>query len=132
MIWPSLDSGVIVNNKVAIFDAVMGSHESKLFAVKAPELPLNITSEVLWRWSKQSGGDFEKLLRKASVVYEKEKQNAVEFHFVDGSHKDIVFSLEWKQIVEIMREVKEKGVVCKDPVWGTSYIEKEFKPETQK
>jgi hypothetical protein len=28
-----------------------------------------------------------------------------------------------------MREVKEKGVVRKDRVWGTSYIKKEFKPE---
>jgi len=31
-----------------------------------------------------------------------------------------------------MREVKVKGVVRNDLRWGTSYIEKEFKPEVQK
>jgi hypothetical protein len=40
--------------------------------------------------------------------------------------------LDWNQIFDIMHEVKEKGVEHKDRVWGTSYIEKEFKPETQK
>jgi uncharacterized protein YlbG (UPF0298 family) len=40
--------------------------------------------------------------------------------------------MDWNQISDVMREVKEKGVVRKDRVWGTSYIEKEFKPEVQK
>jgi len=41
-------------------------------------------------------------------------------------------TISWDQLSVIMREVKEKGVVRKDRVWGTSYIEKEFKPEVQK
>ena len=42
------------------------------------------------------------------------------------------FHLDWNLVPDIMREVKGKGVVRKDRVQGTSYIEKEFKPEVQK
>jgi hypothetical protein len=42
------------------------------------------------------------------------------------------FQLNWSQVFDIMREVKEKGTLRKDPRWGTSYIEKEFQPEVQK
>jgi hypothetical protein len=34
------------------------------------------------------------------------------------------FQLDWNQVSDIMREVKEKGVMRKDPRWGTPYIEK--------
>ena len=40
--------------------------------------------------------------------------------------------MDWNQIFDVMREVKEKGVIHKDLRWGTTYIEKEFKPEVQK
>ena len=32
--------------------------------------------------------------------------------------------LGWDQVSAIMREVKEKGALHKDPRWGTPYIEK--------
>ena len=35
--------------------------------------------------------------------------------------------LDWREVSDIMREVKEKGVVHKDLRWGTTYIEREFK-----
>jgi hypothetical protein len=141
VIWPSLYAvREVVKDDVVVFVANTAiepplSDEpratmERLFAVKAPELPMDITDEVLWRWSKESGADFVKLLKTASIVYAKQNDNAVEFHFVDGSHKDIIPTLDWNQISDVMREVKEKGVVRKDRVQGTSYIEKEFKPET--
>jgi len=93
---------------------------------------LDITDEVLWRWSKQSGEDFTNVMRRASITYPKEKDNVIELFFAAGIHNDIVVRTDWNQILDVMREVKEKGVVRKDVRWGTTYIEKEFKPEEKK
>jgi hypothetical protein len=101
--------------------------------MKAPDLLLDITDEVLWRWSKQSGEDFTKLSKKAYIMYPKKKGDALEFQFAVWTPPDwptVVVLMDWNQISDVMREVREKGVVRKDRVWGTSYIEKEFKPET--
>jgi hypothetical protein len=92
---------------------------------------LDITDEVLWRWSKESGDDFVEILKVASIVYPKEKDNGVEFHFARGG-PDLNIFMNWNQISDVMREVKEEGVIRKDRVQGTSYIEKEFQPEIQK
>ena len=137
-IWPDT-LGVCVKNGVALFTGYAASRqpnsenhrntEPRLFAVRAPDLPLDITGEVLWRWSKQSGNDFAKINPNTHVFWE-EKEKAVEFSFAIDWNKDVGFRLDWNQISDVMREVKEKGVVRKDRVWGTSYIEKEFKPET--
>jgi hypothetical protein len=140
VIWPKT-LGIIVTNDVALFCAYKAYDEPssnnpqatkrRLFAVIAPNLPLDITDELLWRWSKQSGEDFAKLLKTASIANLEEKNNAVEFLFAADWNKDAIICLDWNQISDVMREVKEKGVVRKDRVWGTSYIEKEFKPETK-
>jgi hypothetical protein len=139
VIWPKTH-GIVVTNCVAVFEAYTAyeppppsnpqATKRRLFAVKAPELPLDITDEVLWRWSKESGEGFFNIKNVASPVPPEEKDNGVEFLFATGTHKDIIIRMDWNQISDVMREVKEKGVVRKDRVWGTSYIEKEFKPET--
>ena len=144
MIWPSA-GGVVVRNDVAVFvgdkawkQPSFGERwpmKPRLFAVKAPELPLDITDEVLWRWSKQSKKNFTEIFGKDYISYSKETNNVLEFHFFIVSipdWKELNISMEWSQLSDIMREVKEKGVVHKDLRWGTSYIEKGFKPEVQK
>lgn len=60
----------------------------------------------------------------------KEQNDKVDFDFEFFDQPEAIITLNWNQIADIMREVKEKGVVRKDLRWGTSYIEKEFKPET--
>jgi uncharacterized protein YceK len=143
MIWPSATGGKIVKKEVVIFEADKAWKQpkpgerwpmkSRLFAARAPDFPLDITDEILWRSTKSSGEDFSKLLKTATIAYFKGTNNAVEFHFGVMRQPDfpeLTISLNWDQIVDIMREVKEKGVVRKDLRWGTSYIEKEFKPET--
>jgi len=141
-IWPSVSSGPIIKNNVAIFVGnvaweprkfgerwIMGT---KLFAVKSPEPLLDITDEVLWRWCKDSGKDFEKISAKAMIVYIEETNNIEMCYFGILPHTDANIGLDWNQISDIMREVNEKGVAHKDLRWGTSYVEKEFKPEVQK
>jgi hypothetical protein len=134
VIWPSLESSVFVNDDVAVFIGLMGNKETRLFAVKMPNPPMDITDEVLWRWSKESGKGFADALKVSGAGTLGKKGYMLEFHFTFWAREDWprTVNLGWSQISDIMREVKEKGVERKDRVWGTSYIEKEFKPTVQK
>jgi len=145
MIWPSATGGKIVKNEVAIFEADKAwklpkpderwPMKPRIFAARSPDFPLDITDEILWRSAKSSRGDFSKLLKTTTIAFLEETNNTVGFHFGIMSpphNRDLNIYLNWNQIVDIMREVKEKGVVHKDLRWGISYIEKEFNPEVQK
>jgi hypothetical protein len=91
MIWPSAPWGYAITDSVAIFVGDINSErpkfgepwpmERRLFAVKPPEPPLNITDEVLWQWSKKNKIDFEKALESASVVSVGEKGSQLEIRF---------------------------------------------------
>jgi len=140
LIWPSLYGvGEVIKGDVAIFvgdkayvspdpDDPRGT-KPRLFAVRSPALPLDITDEVLWRWSKASGKDFAKAVQLFSLVTPEvmNGQLGLQLEFwteeKDWPDKSTVL-LGWDQVSDIMREVKEKGVVHKDLRWGTPYIEK--------
>ena len=136
MIWPSL-FGVrsVIKDDIAVFVGDEGYRQPphyvratrpRLFAVRASGPPLDITEEVLWRWSQKSGEEFTNLVMTASIAYPQEKGNSIELYFARGINKSFSVQCDWDQISDIMREVKEKGVVRKDQVWGAAYIEKEF------
>ena len=127
-------------NDTALFSGYAAPHNSnpanpnytelRIFVVKSPELPMDITGEVIQRWAKEAGQDTTNI-NPDTIVHLNEKDHEVEFSFttdIAGSRQGVVYKLTWPQISDIMREVKEKGAVRKDRVWGTSYIEKEFKP----
>ena len=98
-------------------------------------MPMDITDEIIGRWAQTFGKDIEKAKQFVGVQSPKEKDNKLDFQFVFWTTEnwpDTVITLNWNQISDIMCEVEEKGVVHKDLRWGTSYIEKEFKPEVQK
>jgi hypothetical protein len=141
-IWPSLYGvGEVVKGDVAIFvgdkayvqpdaDNPRGT-KPRLFAVKSPSLPLDITDGVLWRWSKATGKDFAKAGQLFSLVTPTEKNGQLELQLEFWTEeKDwpdkTKLQLDWNQVSDIMREVKEKGTVHKDLRWGTPYIGKEF------
>jgi hypothetical protein len=140
LIWPSLYGvGEVIKGNAAIFvgDKAYVSADPndprgmkpRLFAVQSPSLPLDITDEILWRWSKASGKDFTKARQFFSLVTPAEMngQLNLELEFytdeVDWPDKSAIL-LDWNQVADIMREVKEKGTPHKDLRWGTSYIEK--------
>jgi hypothetical protein len=143
-VWPDMSGGIAVTNGIAVFIGEKASKkrehfydswplESRLFAVRAPNPPLDITDEVLWRWSQESGGVSEKILSKAYISGIDRTNNALNLRFgvwLAPDWPSITVRRDWNQIADVMREVKEKGVVRKDLRWGTIYIEKEFKPET--
>jgi hypothetical protein len=142
LIWPSLYGvGEVVKGNVAIFvgDKAYLQPDAndpqgikpRLFAVRSPALPLDITDEVLWRWSKTAGKDFTKTLDQFSMVSPVERNGQLELQLEfwtqekDWPDKTII-RLDWDQVSEIMRAVKEKGVVRHDPRWGTPYLENKF------
>jgi hypothetical protein len=139
-VWPSLYGvGEVVKGDVAIFvgdkayvspdpDDPRGT-KPRLFAVRSPALPLDITDEVLSQWSNKSGKDFAKALDRFSMVTPEEKNGQLELQLEFWTQeKDwpdkTTFQLDWNQVSDIMRAVKEKGTVRKDLRWHTSYIEK--------
>ena len=125
------DTAIFVGDKAYVQPDADNSRGTKprLFAVKSPGLPLDITDEVLWRWSKASGKDFTKAMEIFSLVTPKEKNGQLELQLEfwteerDWPDKTTV-QLDWNQVSDIMREVKEKGTMHKDLRWGTPYIEK--------
>ncbi|MGD0351729.1 MAG: hypothetical protein ABSB84_15650 [Verrucomicrobiota bacterium] len=140
LIWPSLygvsevikgDAAIFVGDKAYVSpdpDDARGT-KPRLFAVRSPALPLDITDEVLWRWSQATGKDFEKAIQLFSLVTPEEKNGQLELQLEFWTEeKDwpdkTTLQLDWDQVSDIMREVKEKGVVNKDLRWGTPYIEK--------
>jgi hypothetical protein len=140
LIWPSLYGvGEVVKGNVAIFvgdrayvssdpDDPRGT-KPRLFAVRSPGLPLDITDEVLWRWSKTTGKDFSKATQWFNMATPAEKNGQLELQLEFwAEEKDwpdkTTLQLDWNQVFDIMREVKEKGTLRKDPRWDTPYIEK--------
>ena len=143
LIWPSL-YGVneVIKGNLAIFVGDKAYVEPdkvthpRLFAVQFPGLPLDITDEVLWRWSKASGKDFAKALQKFSLVIPEEKNGRLELHleFLSEGYLSVEkdwpdqsdLPLDWNQVSDILRAVKTKGVVEKDLRWHTPYIGEKF------
>src|ERR1039457_6168152 len=127
-IWPSLygvnevikgDLAIFVGDKAALEPARV-THP-RLFAVTAPELPLDLTDEVLWRWSKANGKDFGRTLAKFTLVTPAEKNGRLqlllefssEYRWMgqDADWPDkSLFTLTWDQVGEIIRAVRTKGV----------------------
>jgi len=139
-VWPSLYGvGEVVQGDVAIFvgDKAYVSADPnnprgmkpRLFAVQSPALPLDITDEILWRWSKESGKDFTKAEEYLSLVtpVAVNGQLGLQLDFytddVDWPDKSSIL-LSWGQVTAIMRDVQAKGTVHKDLRWGTPYIER--------
>ena len=139
LLWPSMyGTDAVIKGDVAIFvgdKAYVSSDpddprgmKPRLFAVQAPGLPLDITDEVLWYWSKASGKDFAKAVRLLNLATPMGNDNEFEVQlefWVDenGWPDNSTLRLDWNQVSEIMRTVKAKGKVRKDLRWGTPYIE---------
>lgn len=139
IVWPSLfGSGEIIQGNTALFmgeKAYVSSNPDdprgtrpRLFAVTSPDLPLDITDEVLWYWAKETGKDFSKALQLfnvATLVNHGDKVEVkLEFYVNESGWPDnSSIHLDWSQISEIMRTVKAKGTMHNDLRWGTPYIQ---------
>jgi hypothetical protein len=137
MVWPSLMSATVVRDGIAIFVANRTMETNKtdgiwpqtcrLFAVRAPEQPLDITDEVVGRWAQESGKDVVKYLEGPEPIEPQEKNGKIDTEFSFYNFPGIVVSLSWEQLSKIMDEVKTNGIQAKDPKWNLTCIGKKFK-----
>jgi len=138
-IWPALyGADEVIKGTLAIFVGDKGYVEDgdkvthpRLFAVQPPGLPLDITEEVLWRWSKAAGKNFGKTMNNYSLVTPEEANGQLklqlEFFTDDKDWPDKSdLQLDWNQVSEIMHAVKTKGLLQKDLRWQTPYIGERF------
>jgi hypothetical protein len=138
-IWPSLYGvGDVFHDKLAIFVGDKAYIEPdrvthpRLFAVKSPDLPLDITDEVLQLWSQAVRKNFNTARDRFVTVTPEEKNGRLELHLEfsapdelsgpDDWPKQSTARLDWSQVEAIMQAVKTKGVQLKDLRWGTPYI----------
>ena len=135
MICP-LVSKIVIINDVAVF-AARADDKDRLFAVRGLETPLDIKDEMFWRWSKKSGADFSEVLKTTAIFDHtlKSSDNRLYFEFViykNGNSSEIPVSLDWNEIIDMMNEVRAKGVVHKTSIYGRrfEYRAKNFGAET--
>lgn len=141
-VWPSLYStDEVVKDDLALFVAEKAEPDRvtypRLFAVRAPAPPLDITDELLWRWCKANGKSFEKALTQITLVTPVEEGDGLQIRFqfwandIYGKPREDwpdngELHLSWKQVDDLMRAVKAKGVQMKDLRWHTVFIGEKF------
>jgi hypothetical protein len=119
MIWPSVFE-TYVHGNIAIFRAESGG---ELFAVQPPGPPMEISIPVIRHWSKETGKDDAEV----ELVGFTTNENQMEFNLAVRNHPEWheIVLLDWNQIADMMREVKEKGVERQDSMSGTPFIEEQ-------
>jgi hypothetical protein len=143
-IWPALSStDTVIHGDLILFVAEKAYTEPervthpRLFAARPGELPLDITDEVLWRWSKANRRDVGSSIQKYAGIAPAEQAGGVELRlefwgapvFGDAQSDwpdNGSITLDWRQLDEIMRAVKAKGITEKDLRWHTEYIGEKF------
>lgn len=138
-IWPALSGPAeVVHSNLVVFvgdkaflDPEKNIHP-RLFAVEAPALPLDITDETLWRWSRANGKSFDRAMERLCLISATPADHGLnvhlEFLFVDGLRDDKDWpdtsdlKLDWSQLAQIIQAVKTKGTIEKDLRWKTRYI----------
>jgi hypothetical protein len=139
-VWPSLYGvGEVFHGDLAIFvgdKAFMNPDpviRPGLFAVKAPELPLDLTEEVLQRWAKIHGKNLTATRNRFAMITPEETDNGLVLHLEFSSGDNWIGSreefpdesslqLDWHEVETMMHTVKTKGVPLTDVRWKTPYI----------
>jgi len=131
IIWPWVFSDIFIHDGVAVFLGEDPDHAVRLFAVKPPELPLDITSQVVGSWAHESGKDFSQASAAAAPIGGKQTADGnLEFYFEfnGGIWPGTNLPVKWNQITNMTRRVKLYGVEGKDLKFGR-YLTEETRPE---
>jgi hypothetical protein len=138
IIWPSLycfnevvhdDTALFVAERAYVRDGTP-SIKPRLFAVRFPAPPLDITEEVLWRWAKANHKDFYKSLGRYNVAIPRGGEDGLQINieFWAGSYMNDAdwpdtgsIELTWKELDDIMADVQKKGMPQKDLRWHTHF-----------
>ena len=138
-VWPALYGvGEVVNDGVAVFvgDKAYTNPEKvthpRVFAVKSPALPLDITDEVLREWAQATGRSLSQARDRFALATPEEKDGGVNLLLQFSVNNDMgtgqdnwppqsILKLTWPQVDDIMHTVKSAGVEKKDLRWKTPY-----------
>ena len=126
IVWPWVFSEVFIRGEVAVFLGENPAHDIRLFAVKPPEVPLDITSQVVRGWAQVSGKDVPALMAAATPIGGKQAGDGdLSFYFeFDGSiQPGTNLLVKWSQIPDMMAAVRAHGVEGKDRSFGNYFTE---------
>jgi hypothetical protein len=97
---------------------------------------LDITDEILWRWSQANKFKFEQAAEQFNLIITERRGDRLrlqleflpepEFYAGKRLPEQGEILLTWPQVNEIMQAVKAKGVPQKDLRWKASYIGEVF------
>jgi hypothetical protein len=140
-IWPALYGvGEVINSNVAVFvgdkaytDPEPVTHP-RIFVVKSPGLPVDITDEVLREWTAATKRNFKTARDRFNFATPEDENGDLALH-LDFLTSDAVelsgrgtwpnrstLRLTWEQVDGIMKRVKATGIQKQDLRWGTPYI----------
>jgi len=142
-VWPSISTdNLVIKGDLAVFvgDKAFVTPDKvtrpRLFAVKAPDLAIDISDEVLHRWCVANGKSFGQAADNLIQLSIEEKPDGLVIHLefytsgLLGENKDWPdasdVNLNWPQIKDVMTHVKARGIPKKDLRWGTPYIGEKF------
>jgi len=132
-VWPWVFSEVFIRGDIAVFIGENPAHDMRLFAVRPPEVPLDITSQVVGGWAHVSGKDVPATTAAAAPIGGKQAgDGALEFYFEfnGGIQPGTNLTVKWSQVPDMMAAVKLHGVEGKDQSFG-KYLTEAQSTETR-
>lgn len=106
-----------------------GSTQPRLFLVKAPQVPVDVTDEMLWRWSRANHRSPDQALQHYSLVTPVRVGAELELRFdfwTDEGENDWpehgVLRLPVGEMPEILRAAQKRAHPEKEPTWHTDYL----------
>jgi len=130
IIWPWVFSDIFIHDGVAVFLGEDLGHDVRLFAVKPPEVPLDITSQVVGGWAQESGWNVPATTAAAAPIGGKQTgEGDLEFYFEfsGGVQPGTNLVVKWSQVPDMMGHVRAHGVEGKDRKFGR-YLTEEAPP----
>jgi hypothetical protein len=135
LVWPWLRSDVFITNGSAVFlgdrSTTWSANDKRwgqaprLYVVKSPEPPVEITNEVLRRWARSTGKPEQEVVKSAGLIGGEMLPNGsfdFYFEFNGGRWPGTDIVLDWAQIIEIGKLVRKDGELHKDPELHSDYI----------
>jgi hypothetical protein len=138
-IWPSLyGAPEVIHDGLAIFvgdlsysDEGNPASRPRLFAVKAPEMPLDITGDVLALWARLTGRNFTSAVQRFNLMTPEADDNGLLLHLEFVNQDYLVVDKNWPDksdllVSKIMEKTKKIGIYKEDPLWHTPYLGGKF------
>ena len=123
----------VINGDMIVFTGMLrseaGFRGDHLFVYQPPGPVVDITDQVLELNAKEHGANSPRATATPATLEKTIDGVAVGIAFTEGNNTAI---LKWGQISDLIRVAKEKGILRKNLLGGTPYLEMEFDPAARK